>query len=210
MIRNDLNTISLKYHSHPDAVVETVHNLLVLAPEGLDPSLVSRRLRELAHATGLRILLLGMCRKRADEPGIRRELVTLASLLQDGRRPVEIRVEPGTNWMDLVRSCYDAGDMIVCFDGQLTGPFHKPLSQVLESSLKAAVYILPGFDMQIINSTLLSEITAWLGFFVIILGFGLLQVRIVQLSAGWVQNLLLIISILPEFLLIRYWAGRPG
>ncbi len=99
--------------------------------------------------------------------------------------------------------------MIVCFDGQRTGLLQKPLSQLLEANFKADIYVLSGIDLQEVNSNILSRVVAWLGFISILLGFGLLQVKIVQASDHWLQNILLILSIFPEFWLLHYWAGRP-
>jgi hypothetical protein len=210
MIKYDTTPITLEYQTSRDLAVESAHRLIVLVPAGLDASLVARRLRELEQTTGMPVLLLSICKERADEPALRRELVTLASLLKDGRHSLELEVEPGTDWMKVVRNHYEVGDMLVCFDGQQTGLLQKPLSQLLESNFKADVYVLPGLDLQEAEANALSQVVAWLGFLVIILGFGLLQVKIVQASDNWLQNILLILSILPEFWLLHYWAGRPG
>ena len=210
MIKYDTSPLSLKYEVGADPIVESDHRLIVLVPAGVDVSLTARRLRELEQATGMPALLLALCRIKDDEPGLRRELVTLASLLKDGRQPLEIKVEIETDWITVVRNHYEGGDMIVCFDGQRTGLLQKPLSQLLESNFKADIYVLPGSDLQDVKESTLSQVVAWLGFIAIILGFGLLQVKIVQGSDNWLQNTLLIVSILPEFLLLHFWAGRPG
>ena len=210
MIKYDTTPITLEYQTRQDLAVESAHRLIVLVPKGVDASLVARRLQELEQATGMPALLLGLCKEKADEPGLRRELVNLASLLQVSRHSLEIKMETGTDWMNIVRKNYEVGDIIVCFNGQRTGLSQKPLSQLLESNFKADVYVLSGLDLQEAKSNLLSQAVAWLGLIVIILGFGLLQARIVQASDNWLQNILLIVSILPEFWLLHYWAGRPG
>ena len=209
MIKYDTPTTSLKYDPGTDLVVESEHRLIVLVPSGVDASLTARRLREVEQASGMPVLLLGLCRAKADEPALRRELVALAALLKDGRQPLEIKVETGTDWMSVVRNYYEGGDMIVCFERQRTGLLQKPLGQLLESNFKADIYVLPGSDLQDVKESTLSQVVAWLGFLVILLGFGLLQVKIVQASDQWLQNILLIVSIFPEFWLLHYWAGRP-
>lgn len=210
MIKYDTIPVSLKYDSLADLAIESDHHLIVLVPTGVDASLAARRLRELEQVTGMPVLLLTICKEAADEPGLRRDLVNLGSFLQDGRHPLEIKVETGTDWRKAVMNNYAVGDRIVCFDTQRSGFFQKPLSQLLESNFKADIYILPGLDLQVAESTALSQVVAWLGLIVIILGFGLLQAKIVQVSDNWIQNALLILSVLPEFWLLHYWAGRPG
>jgi hypothetical protein len=44
----------------------------------------------------------------------------------------------------------------------------------------------------------------------IIIGFGVLQARVVQLPEGWLQSVLLILSIIPEFWLIWVWNSLFG
>jgi hypothetical protein len=67
------------------------------------------------------------------------------------------------------------------------------------------VYILSNDTSQKTKSNPLSQVGAWLGFIAIVIGFGILQVNVVQLPDGWLQNSLLILSILPEFWLIWAW-----
>jgi hypothetical protein len=186
------------------------HRLIVLVPANINSSAATRRIWKLAHATGMHVQLLGLCKDTTEEPGCRRELITMASLLQDGQLSVETKVDIGTNWMDIVKSNYEAGDMIVCFAEQSTGLLRRPLSQVLESDFKATVYILSGLTQQKPKSNRPSQISTWLGFIGIIIGFGILQAKIIQLPEGWLQNVLLILSLIPEFWLIYVWNSRFG
>ena len=134
----------------------------------------------------------------------------MASLVQDGRRSVEIKAERGSNWVHAVKSVYETGDVIVCFTEQYTGLLHRALSQVLESNLKATVYILSGLTPPKFKSNRVMEASTWLGLIGIIVGFGLLQANIIQLQEGWFQSLLLILSTFCEFWLIGVWNGRAG
>jgi hypothetical protein len=121
-----------------------------------------------------------------------------------------VKVNLGTNWLDIVKTSYKADDMIVCFAGQPTGFLRKPLSQILEANFKATVYILSGLTPQKSKPNRLLQLGAWLGSTVIILGFGILQARVIQLPEGWLQSVLLILSILPEFWLIWVWNSLFG
>lgn len=226
VIRGDMNKPNLPppraYQTDHESVVstfppvpvnttlETARRLIVLLPADIDYSAATRQIWELTNATGMHVQLLGLCEDRVQEPALRRTLVGMASLLQDSRICAEAKVDIGTNWMAVVKSNYRPGDAIVCFAEQRTGLLHRPLSQVLESNFKATVYILSSPVPQKVKSNALSQISAWLGFIVIIIGFGVLQANIVQLPKGWLQGVLLTLSLLPEFLLIWVWNGRFG
>jgi hypothetical protein len=188
----------------------TDRRLIVLLPADIDYSAVTRQIWEVAHTSGMQIQLLGLCEDNAEEQAHRRGLINMASLLQNGSMCAEAEVAIGTNWIAVIKSNYKPGDAIVCFAEQRTGLLNQPLSQVLESSFAATVYILSSPIPQKANSNLLTQISTWLGFIVIIIGFGLLQANIVQLPKGWLQITLLTLTILPEFWLIWVWNGRFG
>ena len=190
--------------------LETDRRLIVLLPADIDYSAVTRQIWDLAHTSAMQVQLLGLCEDDAEEQAHRRGLINIASLLQNGGMCAEVKVAMGTNWMAVIKSNYKPGDAIVCFAEQRTGLLNRPLSQVLESSFAATVYILSNPIPQKANSNLLSQISTWLGFIVIIIGFGLLQANIVQLPKGWLQITLLTLTIFPEFWLIWVWNGRFG
>jgi hypothetical protein len=116
----------------------------------------------------------------------------------------------GTNWLTAVKNVYEQGDGIVCFAEQRAGLLQRPLSQILASNINATFYILSTPVIQISRSNPYSEIVSWLGFLVIILGFGVLQTTILQLPEPSLQSMLLILSILPEFWLIWLWNSLFG
>ncbi len=185
---------------------ESVRRLIVLVPDlEWDYIPAIHRIWELANAQHARVLLLSLCTDSKQELSLRRALVILCAMLQDGRIPVETNVEIGTNWVDVVKRNYRTGDMIVCFAEQHTGLLHKPLSHILKSNLTIPVYIVSGVHIPKPKSIWLAQVTAWLGSIGIIAGFSLLQVEIMQAPEGWFQNVLLILSIIPEFWLIWVW-----
>ena len=203
----DSTTPSLTYPTASQPDLESARRLIVLIPDAdSDYTAATRRICELAKVMGARVQLLGLCKDAAQEPGLRRGLVTMSALVQDARVSTDMKVEVGTKWVHVVKRNYRAGDMIVCFAEQRAGLMHKPLSQILESNLNATVYILSGlYQPDRLHSNWLSTIILWSGFFGIIGGFFLLQVKIVQLPKDWFQNVLLIISIISEFWLIWVW-----
>lgn len=209
-INFDTNPVSLTSPSDAHADLGSGHRLIVLIPTHLDVSTASQRIWELAQTTGMHIQLLGLCAEAAEESRLRRELITLASLLEDGKRCVTAKIEMAPNWLESLKTSYTPGDMIVCFEEQPAGFLRKPLSQILEANLKATVYLLSNSASQKFNSNRLSRISTWLGVIGVVTGFGLLQAKIVQLPGGGLQNVLLILSIIPEFWLIWFWDSRFG
>jgi hypothetical protein len=180
--------------------------LIVLIPPDSDYNAATRRVWELATATAHRVLFLGLCRDTAQEPSLRRQLVTISALVGDGRVRTESKVEIGTDWVEAVKRNYQAGDMIVCFAEQQAGVWHRPLSQILQSNFKAPVYLLSGLPPQRLpRSNWLSQTIAWSGFVGIIAGSFLLQIRITALPQDWAQTTLLILSVIFETWLIWVW-----
>jgi hypothetical protein len=187
--------------------LEHPNRLLILVTTDIDYSAATRRIWKLAKATRMHVQLLGLCKDAAEEPSLRRGLFTMASLLQDDKIFVEVKVQIGTNWTNVLKTHYKAGDMIVCFAEQRTGLLRRPLSQVLESNSKATVYILSNPAPQRLKPNIFSQVIEWLGFIGIITGFGILQTNVVGWLEGSFQNGLLILSLVPEFWLIWVWGG---
>ena len=185
-------------------------HLIVLVPDDEDYTAATRRIWELANAHYASVQFLGLCKDVEDEPSLRRRLVTMSALVKDGNVSAEAKVEIGTNWVDFVKRNYQTGDMIVCFEEQRAGLLHRPLSQILESNLNFPVYILSGLYPQKSKSNWLSQVIVWSGFIGIIICFGILQVKIVQLPKDWFQNILLILSVIPELGLIWVWNNLFG
>lgn len=209
MNRFDLHPISLA-HTHLNMDLKSAHRLIVLVPDDADYSTATRRIWEIAHAADMLVLLLALCRDAAEEPGLRRRLVTMASLLQDGKISVEAKVETGSNWLDVLKANYEPGDAIAYFAEQRIGLLQKPFSPLRESNFKATLYILSSLNSQKPNTSRLSQVPAWIGCIGIIIGFGILQAEVVQLPEGWLQSTMLLISIVPEFLLIWVWNSLFG
>ena len=182
--------------------------LIVLVPDAdVDYAAATRRVWKLAVEMESRILFIGLCKDAADEPGLRRHLITMTAMVQDGKASAEACVEIGTSWIMTVKRNYQPGDLVVCFPEQGAGLLQKPLSQVLQSSLKMPVYFISGIFPEKPGLTWHSQVTLWAGYMGIIFAFCLLQFRIVQLPNDGVQSALLILSTLPEFWLIWVWAN---
>ena len=203
----DLSAIQLTDEIIPvNANLEPAGRLLVLIPAEADYALATKRIWRLAVTTGMHIQLIGLCKDWAEEPSLRRGLVTMSALIRDGRVCADAKVEIGTDWVEVVKHNVQPGDMIVCFAEQQAGLFHRPLSQILQSNLRMPVYILAGLAPQSSSrSNWLPQILVWLGSIGIIIGSALLQIRITSLSENWAQTTLLILSVIGEAWLIWGW-----
>ena len=179
--------------------------LIVLVPPDSDSSSFTRRLCKLATETNSYIQLLGVCTDASQELALRRDLVMVAALIRDARVYVETRVEVGTDWVAAVKRGYHQGDMIVCIADQSVGFRRRPLSQLLESTLKAPINILSETKVRPYESNALSQVISWSGFLGIIIGFFFLQVKITQIPDDGFQTLLSILTLIPELGLILFW-----
>jgi hypothetical protein len=159
----------------------------------------------LATETKSEIQLLGLCKDPAQELALRRELVTVSALIRDVRIYAEVTIEVGTNWLDAVKRNYQDGDAIVCITDPSIGIRQRSFSQILESTLRAPIYILSETKPSQPHSNILLRVIAWSGFLGIIVGFFILQMKIVQLSGDWLQTVMLIFLLIPEFGAIWIW-----
>lgn len=206
MIKLDTKSTPVTYPNEAYTDLEPVRRLIVLVPADTNYAAVLHRVWELAKALEVQILFLSLCEEEAQESSIRRQLITMSAMVQDGRVCAEARVEVGSNWVNAIRSDLHDGDMLVCFAEQRTGLLHRPLSQVLRANLSTPIYILSGLSTQKpAGPNRFSQLFGWTGSLGIIIAAFILQIQIVSLSENWVQTSLLILSMLAEIGLIWGW-----
>ena len=203
------STLAREFPSRPDS--PSGPRLLVLVPPEANCSAVTRQLWELANASDAHIQLLGLSKNATEEPTLRRELVTMASLLRDGKLSADWNVEDGTNWIEAVKRNLQAGYIIVCFAEHRAGLWQRPLGQLLRSNVDATVYILSGPSSRTEPAPdWRASLITWTGSLAIILLAFLLQIRITSLPQDWIQTTLLILSVLGEVWLIGVWNSLFG
>jgi hypothetical protein len=191
--------------------IEPTGRLVVLIPAEADYPLVTKRIWKLAMETGMQIQMIGLCKDLVQEPSLRRGLVTMSALIEDGRVHAQAKVEIGTSWAEAVKHNLQAGDMIVCFAEQRAGLLHRPLSQILQANLKVPVYVISGLAPRVSSrSNWLSQIFAWGGSLGIIIGSSVLQFQITSLPQGWAQSAVMILSFIGEIWLIWGWNSLFG
>lgn len=195
--------ISLVTHTVPG----TVRRLIVLVPDGdFDAVAATRRVWELANNMAGHIQFVGLCKDEIQESSLRRQLVIMTAMVQDGNVSAEANVEFGNNWVNVVKSNWHEGDVIVCFAEQRAGLLQQPLSQILQSNLNIPVYILSGLYPQSPSRfNMFKLIPLWAGLLSITAVSFLLQIRIIALPDDWSQTTLLIISVTAELWLIWAW-----
>jgi hypothetical protein len=160
---------------------------------------------KLAIETDSDVELLGICRDPSQEPALRRELVTVSALIREASVYADMKVEVEANWLEAVRRNYQEGDMIVSIADRTVGLRRRPLSQILESTLKAPIYVLSQAKSTPRQYPIVSQLIAWSGLIGIIAGFFALQVKLTQLPKDGFQTLLFILLLIPELGLIWFW-----
>jgi|WetSurMetagenome_2_1015567.scaffolds.fasta_scaffold204406_1 hypothetical protein len=191
--------------SAPVSHTEPSHRILVLIPPDSDCASLTRRICKIASETNSDIQLLGLYKDIHQEMSLRRDMATVAALIRYSKVFVETRIETGRSWVEVVKRNYQPGDTILCISEPSVGFRKRPLSEILESSLQASIYVLSETKPEGSRSDTASHITAWSGFLAIIIGFFVLQMKIVQLPDDWFQTTLSILSLVPELGLILLW-----
>jgi hypothetical protein len=201
--KNEALTLSLV----ADAELMPARRYLVLVPDlKADLDALMQRVWELASVTGIYVKFIGLCDDASQELSLRRSLVTMSALANDGRMPSEVEVIIGGDWVSVVKSRWQPGDMVVCFAEQSVGLPRKPLSQILRSDLNVPLYILSGLypQRELRSNWSTWRAVMWSGFAAIVIVFFTIQVKIIQTAGGWTSALLLIFTSI-EFWLIWAW-----
>ncbi len=204
-VDNNLSALAESHASFPD--LQPARRLLVLIPSiEADLTTITRRVWELADAIGVRVLFLGLYSDPSHESGLRRELVTMCAMVKDERVSASAEVLFGKDWVDVVRTHFQTGDMVVCLAEQRVGLSHKPLSQILQSELQLPIYILSDlYPQKDLHPKWITQFLAWTGSVAIIFAFFLLQIRIDHLAKDWAHIVLLLFTIPAEVLIIWGW-----
>jgi hypothetical protein len=208
MNKLDLNSAVFTLSPPSHSELESGHRLIVLVPESeADISSAARKIWELANALGSRVQFLGLCKDEAREPTLRRQIIALSSMVSGGSISVESKIEFGNNWLDFVKSHWNKGDVVACFAEHRTGFTNKTLSQILESSLNATVYVLPEFQLEHPRSNWISSVVSWAGSIAIIALFFWGQAKLTEMPQDWAHTSLLYLSIFIEVGLIWFWSS---
>ncbi len=187
-------------------VPKAERQLIVLVPDSdADMSSVARKIWELANAFDGQVQFLGLCKDEAREPSLRRQMVTLSSMVGG-----ESKIEFDSDWLGLVKSYWREGDVIACFKGQQAGFAKRPLSQILESNLNATVYVLPETQAARLRPNWIFSALGWAGSIAIVALFFWLQSKLIQTQDDWAHTTLLYSSLFIEAGSLWVWNSLFG
>lgn len=175
--------------------------LVVVIREVEEEALLAGRIRELARARGLPVLLLGVARDSSTEAKLKRGLITIAAFLREGSAHAgtpEIQMEHGRDWMNRVTALLQPGDMLACYAEQQTAMFERPLSDLLSRGLNIPIYTFEGAGAERTSQNRLAQAASWAGSLACIGAFLVLQARIVLAFQGWLQSALMLVALLAE------------
>jgi hypothetical protein len=189
--------------THP----EPAPRLIVLFPASeTDTPDLDHRIWEIARSSKLNVIILSLSNDYGNEQQLRRKLVTMAAIIKDPYVSTDVMIEHGNDWVKQVRKVWRTGDIVACYAGQKVGLMRKPLDQILRSNLETPVYILSDYrPTRGINSTFISNASAWLGSVSIMGGFLWVEVKIIELPHEWTHNALIYVCIVVEIFLVWLW-----
>ncbi len=185
---------------------EVERRLMVLVPDSdVDLSSAARKIWELTNALGGRVRFLGLCKDEAREPSLRRQMVSLSSMVGG-----ESDIEFGDDWLNFVKSHWREGDVIVCFGEQHVGFAKRPLSQILESNLNVTVYVLPETQTMRPRPNWILSALGWVGSIAIVALFFWAQSKLIHAQSDWAHTMLLYLSLFIETGSLWVWNSLFG
>src|SRR5512144_3207018 len=72
-------------HAPINTALEAARRLIVLVPAEANYATVAKRVWELANALECQVLFLSLCTDAAQESSLRRQLITMSAMVQDGK-----------------------------------------------------------------------------------------------------------------------------
>lgn len=208
MNKLDASPLTLTVPSASLPHLQPAHRLIVLVPESETNTIIAaRKVWELANALECRVQFIGLSSDAALEPALRRQLVNLCAMVEDENIPVDSKIETGNNWLSVVKSYWQKGDVVICFAEQRSTLAHRSLSQILESNLDIPVYVITGMYQEEVSLWSKWKIDAigWAGSIGIILGFLWLQIKLTQVPTDSTHTFLLYLSLFTEAGAIWIW-----
>ncbi len=182
--------------------------LVVLVPSlEVDLAEFASSIRAMAQPRELGVLLVGQCLRPDEELTWRRQIVTLASLVQERSRiAVEFRVGRLADWTEILRPLLADGDLVVCHWEQSRGWVWRRnnLARQIGSVLKVPTCELSGLygRLPARRAPLAQRALSWVAPVLVILLFAVIQYEIQALTTGWITPVALSASILIELMLI--------
>jgi hypothetical protein len=180
---------------------EPKHRLVVLVPDSAsDVSSAARKIWELADTLDSPVQFLGLCKDKEREPSLKRQIIAMSSVVGG-----DSKIEFGDDWLTFVKSNQREGDLFVCFGEHTMGFARRPLSQILESSLNATIYVLPEIQVEKKRQSWIPIAASWIGSIAIVVLFFWGQATLTKMPQDWAHTLLLYFSIFAEVGSLWVW-----
>lgn len=185
--------------------------LVVVITAVSEPASLARRV--LGQTTnGIQpVLLVGVAATSEGEVELRRSLVAVEAFVAAQGHRVELQTASGRGWLEKIRPEFRPVDLVACYEEEDAGISRQPLSDVLARGLQATVHDLTD-TLRPFSSrrALLPQVAAWLGSIALLVGFLVLQAKIVADMQDWTQTVTLVITLVPEIALIWLWNSILG
>jgi hypothetical protein len=184
--------------------------LVALVPEAdSTESAWAALLWRLANPRNLPVLLVGVTGQPETQYRARRRLIDLAALTRADNVPVSVELLVEASWEEAARRFWRPGDLLICpaelrADGLLG---HRRLAQRLVRRLGAPVYVLSGYGPARPEERwrLTRSLLGWVPPLLILVAFFWVQAQLTQATAGPLQTIALIGTVVVEFALIMLW-----
>jgi hypothetical protein len=127
--------------------------------------------------------------------------------VKDSQIRISARLSYHENWIQALEEIRQEGDLLVCMERNGAASFFSPrteLASYLVSALGVPAYVLTGIP--ITRGPVLwdkwRDLLVWVASIAVIVLFGILQAFVERNLQGFVSTLILILSIIPEVLLL--------
>jgi hypothetical protein len=196
---------------HSEIASKSPNRLIVLVPnQMLDEQNFAQQITTLSIEHTIPILLLDIIDSPNQQPSASIRLDNLTTLLTSISISAESRIIFISNWLvEFPKICRD-NDLIVCLEEhtiQVRGGDHVPICEILPAVQNQPLLVLssPYIETRIIQPSRRTELSWWIIALVILIIFSTIQYYLIQTTSGWVESLLIILSILIELAVFYLW-----
>lgn len=198
---------SASWVAQPEREPHLSPRLVIVISEVSEPATLARRILALTRGQGQAVVLLGVTALSEDEASLRRSLVAVEGFIASQGHRVELRTQSGRQWAQRVAALCQPDDQVACYEEvDSTTSWRGPLSDLLSQTLQLPVRDLTDMTRPVASRrSSLWPLAAWMGSIAAIGGFLFLQAKVVTTMQGWLQEVVLLLTLGPEVGLIWLW-----
>lgn len=195
---NKIDSVSTSVTLSPSSAsdLEPASWLIVIVPSiEADLSLATQRIWELANEGSKRVRFIGLYENTSEELILRRQLTSIAAMVNTTGIHTETEYIFGNDWVGVVYSRSQAGDIVACLANHRVGRSNRSISDILQANINLPIYILSSSYIRK-RATLnwKSQFLFWSFSIATLIGFFLLQARINQVTSGGLETALLLVG----------------